>query len=154
MPRLRTGEFLVLSPSAFSNIELGVARVQLGEGPKLCAICDDPAWTFCPADDAFLCGDCDKQIRQIHGANLLASKHQRMMLPKQGKMCQRPLSSCGAQEMAPPQLSEAMPPWTAEHRRDAWRAKNIGSGEFGIPMSECISDHRSIGGSAVILVTT
>jgi hypothetical protein len=77
----------------------------------------------------------------VHGANFLASKHQRMMLPKQGKMCQRPLSSCGAQETAPPQLPEAMPPWTAERRRDAWRAKNIGSREFGIPMSECISDH-------------
>ena len=44
---------------------------------KLCDVCDDPAKFFCPVDSAFLCGDCDVQI---HEANLIACKHQRLMV--------------------------------------------------------------------------
>jgi len=48
---------------------------------KLCDVCDDPAKFFCPMDSAFLCGDCDVQI---HEANLVARKHQRLMVSLMG----------------------------------------------------------------------
>jgi hypothetical protein len=77
-----TGKFF---PSALLSLSrtLGWALLgfAMGEGPRLCAICDDPAVWFCPADDAFLCGDCDEQI---HGANWLARKHQRMAVSHRG----------------------------------------------------------------------
>ncbi|KAG0539064.1 hypothetical protein BDA96_03G290300 [Sorghum bicolor] len=44
---------------------------------KLCAICDDPATWFCPADDVCLCDDCDKQI---HDANFIARNHHRISM--------------------------------------------------------------------------
>jgi len=44
-------------------------------GLRLYDVCDDPATWFCPADDAFLCVDYDKQI---HEANFLAKKHHRV----------------------------------------------------------------------------
>lgn len=43
-------------------------------GLRLCAICDDPAGWFCPADDVFLCEDCDEQV---HEANMIARYHSR-----------------------------------------------------------------------------
>ncbi|KAG0513517.1 hypothetical protein BDA96_10G109600, partial [Sorghum bicolor] len=57
-------------------------------GLRLCDICDDPASCFCPADDAFLCDDCDKQI---HEANFLAKKHNRVSVCHLNTPCSRRL---------------------------------------------------------------
>ena len=57
-------------------------------GLRLCDICDDPASCFCPADDAFLCDDCDKQI---HEANFLAKKHNRISVCHLNTPCSRRL---------------------------------------------------------------
>ncbi|KAI4336820.1 hypothetical protein L6164_015300 [Bauhinia variegata] len=45
-----------------------------------CDVCDkDEALVFCTADEAALCGGCD---RRVHHANKLASKHQRFSLQR------------------------------------------------------------------------
>lgn len=43
----------------------------------LYGVCDGPAVWFCPANDVFLCGECDKEI---HEANFVVRNHQRMMV--------------------------------------------------------------------------
>ncbi|KAG0516160.1 hypothetical protein BDA96_10G338600 [Sorghum bicolor] len=57
-------------------------------GLRLCDICDDPASCFCPADDAFLCDDCDKHV---HEANFLAKKHNRISTCQLNTPCSRRL---------------------------------------------------------------
>lgn len=45
---------------------------------KLCDSCKtSPALIYCQADSAYLCGACDARV---HGANLLASRHERVWL--------------------------------------------------------------------------
>ncbi|CAN4097078.1 unnamed protein product [Withania somnifera] len=42
-----------------------------------CELCKSEASLYCQADDAFLCGKCDKLV---HGANFLAQRHLRCIL--------------------------------------------------------------------------
>ncbi|EHA8591501.1 Zinc finger protein CONSTANS-LIKE 3 [Cocos nucifera] len=49
-----------------------------GMAAKLCDSCKtSPALLYCCADSAYLCGTCDARV---HGANLLASRHERVWL--------------------------------------------------------------------------
>lgn len=53
----------------------------------LCEVCDkEEAIVFCPADEAALCGVCD---RNVHNANKLATKHCRFALlqPDESHLC-------------------------------------------------------------------
>uniref|UniRef100_A0ACD5ZF49 Uncharacterized protein n=1 Tax=Avena sativa TaxID=4498 RepID=A0ACD5ZF49_AVESA len=51
------------------------ARMCGGEGGKaICALCGAGADVHCAADAAFLCAACDAEV---HGANILASRHRR-----------------------------------------------------------------------------
>jgi hypothetical protein len=126
----------------------------MGEGPRLCAICDDPA------DDAFLCGDCDEQI---HGANWLARKHQRMVVSHRGSP-RRDLEGTGKADEGLERIGEqgvgsgsvptcetrftrSAPPTSGGSleaiimERDRWRAGNVLPGiSSGQLQSNCKSD--------------
>jgi hypothetical protein len=117
--------------------------VAMAKEVKLYDICDDPAKFFCPANSAFLCGDCDEQI---HGANLLARKHQRLIVDLMGDshssygemnspnstpnidsvtkgVMPKSIRNFSMAMSAPPALGDS---WEGNwERRSQWRAKNI-----------------------------
>ncbi|XP_022989503.1 B-box domain protein 30-like [Cucurbita maxima] len=48
-----------------------------GGEPVACELCGSRASMYCQADEAYLCGKCDKSV---HGANFLAQRHVRCLL--------------------------------------------------------------------------
>lgn len=48
-----------------------------GDDPVRCELCGSRASLYCEADEAYLCGKCDKSV---HSANFLALRHVRCLL--------------------------------------------------------------------------
>ncbi|WOH02601.1 hypothetical protein DCAR_0521990 [Daucus carota subsp. sativus] len=57
--------------------ETAAVLAHASQGSVCCELCDSDATIYCPADDAFLCRDCDKEV---HVANFLARRHIRCLL--------------------------------------------------------------------------
>ncbi|KAA0040260.1 B-box zinc finger protein 21 [Cucumis melo var. makuwa] len=52
-------------------------RAARGGDPVRCELCGSRASLYCEADEAYLCGKCDKSV---HNANFLALRHVRCLL--------------------------------------------------------------------------
>ncbi|KAK1396194.1 Zinc finger protein CONSTANS-LIKE 14 [Heracleum sosnowskyi] len=57
--------------------ETAALLAHANQGSVSCELCDSEATIYCPADDALLCRECDKQV---HGANFLAKRHIRCLI--------------------------------------------------------------------------